>query len=654
MDDERFRLIVETTVDYAIFNVGLDGTIETWNPGAERIFGFTGEEIIGRHGSILFVPEDVFRGEPEREARFAAETGRAQDTRWHVRKDGSRFWANGVMLGLRDKNNTLRGLAKIVRDDSGLKQSEELLQYQLNLADAIANNAAEALFLIDSEGRTTFANPSARQMFGWTHEELVGQSLHEKLHCRRPDGSPNTGDECPHMQVLVTGETLRGQDNFFIHKDGRVLPVTCSIAPIRGESSVDGAVLVVRDVSEQRQAEEAIREKDEAFRQAQKLESIGVLAGGIAHDFNNLLHVVLGNADIALSSLATKSPAREPIEEVVRATLRAADLTRQLLAYSGKGAFIVRNLDLSTEVREMATLLRTGISKQATLAWELSPTLPAVSADPTQIRQIVMNLITNASDALGDTGGTITLRTGVTRLEDLEDQHFGVRLEGEGPMDAGDPLVYLEIGDTGSGMTPDTLSRIFDPFFSTKFTGRGLGLAAVMGIVRSHHGLIRVRTAPGEGTAFRVLFPAVSGAARKIGKPTADRSDWQGSGTILVVEDEQGVREVAERILQEIGFQTIGAEDGRRALEIMEEIGDSVTAVLLDLSMPRMGGAETFRRLRAIRPELPILMMSGYTEQVVAPQFSGSGPGVTGFLQKPFLAEDLIAVLRRFAESATE
>jgi CheY-like chemotaxis protein len=277
-----------------------------------------------------------------------------------------------------------------------------------------------------------------------------------------------------------------------------------------------------------------------------------------------------------------------------------------------------------------------------------------VSADPTQIRQIVMNLITNASDALGETGGIITLRTGVTRLEDLDGQHFGVPLEGEGPPDPSTgPFVYLEIGDTGGGMSPDTLSRIFDPFFSTKFTGRGLGLAAVMGIVRSHHGLIRVRTAPGEGTAFRVLLPAVSGVARKAGKATAERSDWRGCGTILVVEDEEGVREVAERILQDIGFQTIGAEDGRRALEIMEEVGDSVTAVLLDLSMPRMGGAETFRRLRALRPGLPILMMSGYTEQVVAPQFSGSGPGITGFLQKPFLAEDLIAVLRRFAESAS-
>ena len=417
------------------------------------------------------------------------------------------------------------------------------------------------------------------------------------------------------------------------------------------------------DLSEAHRLADELAEKEQSARRAaefseaqsrhvQKLESIGVLAGGIAHDFNNLLHVVLGNADIALSNLAPGSPARGPVEEVVRATLRAADLTRQLLAYSGKGAFVVRQLDLSTEVREMATLLRTSISKQATLVWELSSTLPAVSADPTQIRQIVMNLITNASDSLGDTGGTITLRTGVAQPEELRDPRFGVPLEGESSVPPGTgPLVFLEIGDTGAGMTPDTLSRIFDPFFSTKFTGRGLGLAAVMGIVRSHKGLIRVRTAPGEGTAFRVLFPAVAGPAIKIGRPTAERSDWRGSGTILIVEDEEGVREVAERILQEIGFLTISAEDGRRALEIMEEVGDSVTAILLDLSMPRMGGAETLRRVRARWPLLPILMMSGYTEQVVAPQFSGSGPGLTGFLQKPFLAEDLIAVLRRFAES---
>jgi PAS domain S-box-containing protein len=416
-------------------------------------------------------------------------------------------------------------------------------------------------------------------------------------------------------------------------------------------------------VQAHRLSEELIHKEEEARRAAeaseaqsrhvQKLESIGVLAGGIAHDFNNLLHVVLGNADIALSKLTPGCPAREALEEVVRASLRAADLTRQLLAYSGKGVFVIRHLDLSSEVREMATLLRTAISKQATLAWHLEPNLPPVSADPTQIRQIVMNLITNASDALGEAGGTITLRTGIARLPEPEGDRFTVPPRAGEPADPGHgTFIYLEIGDTGGGMTPDTLSRIFDPFFSTKFEGRGLGLAAVMGIVRSHRGLIRIRTEVGKGTRFRVLLPAVSGLSLKSEKPPTERSDWRGTGTILVVEDEEGVREVAERMLQEIGFETIGAEDGYRALQIMDQAGDSVTAVLLDLSMPRMGGAETLHRLRERWPELPVLMISGYTEQAVTPQFGDPGPGPTGFLQKPFLAEELIAVLRRFAETS--
>lgn len=403
--------------------------------------------------------------------------------------------------------------------------------------------------------------------------------------------------------------------------------------------------------------EQAARRSAEASeaqsRHVQKLESIGVLAGGIAHDFNNLLHVVLGNADIALSRLPPRSAAREPLEEVVRATIRAADLTRQMLAYSGKGAFVVRHLDLSNEVREMATLLRTAISKQASLVWELTPNLPAVSADATQIRQIVMNLITNASDALPDTGGSITLRTGVVEREQLNDPLLGAPVQNDEPRVEGEePFVYLEVCDTGSGMTPDTLQRMFDPFFSTKFAGRGLGLAAVMGIVRSHQGLIRIRTEPDNGTSFRVLFPAVAGSIRQPVKPATVRSEWQGTGTVLVVEDEEGVREVAERMLREIGFNTVTAVDGREGLEVMERLGDSVTAVLLDLSMPRMGGQETFRHLRKVRPNLPVILMSGYTEEVVAPQFTGSGPGITAFLQKPFLAEDLITVLRRVMEVA--
>jgi two-component system, cell cycle sensor histidine kinase and response regulator CckA len=418
-------------------------------------------------------------------------------------------------------------------------------------------------------------------------------------------------------------------------------------------TDLKAAQLLSEDLLIREQTARHAAEASEAqSRHVQKLESIGVLAGGIAHDFNNLLHVVLGNADIAMSQLPAGAPARGPLEEVVRATLRAADLTRQLLAYSGKGAFVIRHLDLSKEVRDMATLLRMAISRQAVLEWELAKDLPAIRADATQIRQIVMNLITNASDALGDAGGTIRLRTGVLSPEEFDQDRFappphagGAGVSGEGP------YVFLEVTDTGAGMTPDTLARIFDPFFSTKFTGRGLGLAAVMGIVRAHRGLIRIRTEPDQGTSFRVLFPPGIGRAPHMEEPAAGQRDWQGSGTVLVVDDEEGVREVAERVLQDTGFDTISAADGRQAIEIMERIGGRITGVLLDLSMPRMGGQETLMRLRAQYPDLPVIMMSGYTEQVVAEQIGGSDSGNTGFIQKPFLAEDLVALFRRFAEA---
>ena len=276
-----------------------------------------------------------------------------------------------------------------------------------------------------------------------------------------------------------------------------------------------------------------------------------------------------------------------------------------------------------------------------------------MKADATQIRQIVMNLITNASDALQDAGGAITLRTGVLDRSQLHQPGFASLIgDAERTADGSEEMVYLEVHDTGAGMTPDTLRRIFDPFFSTKFSGRGLGLAAVMGIVQSHQGLIRIRTEPERGTSFQVLFPSVRGKVTKQEKPSAARSEWRGEGTILVVEDEEEVREVAERILQDFGFQTIPAVDGRDALDVMESRGSEMTAILMDLSMPRMGGQEALRQLRQSWPDLPVIMMSGYTEEAVASQFSDAGPGVTAFLQKPFFAEDLIGVLRRVLVTA--
>jgi PAS domain S-box-containing protein len=416
--------------------------------------------------------------------------------------------------------------------------------------------------------------------------------------------------------------------------------ITLSVARGGPEDTAIGFRWLVRDISAQRQLTDELRLREEAARReaeaseagarhVQKLESIGVLAGGIAHDFNNLLHVILGNADLARLHVPAESPAREHLDEVVHATQRAGELTQQLLVYSGRGAVEIRHLDLSEEVREMAILLRTAISKQATLVWDLSPDLPAITADPTQVRQVVMNLITNASDALGDAPGGITLRTGLVEDVSADEAH---------------PFVFLEVSDTGCGMDTDTLQRIFDPFFSTKFTGRGRGLAAVMGIVESHHGHVRIRTAPGDGTTFRILFPAVPDSAdREPGRLSVPQ--WRGRGTVLVVEDEEGVREVVGRMLERLGFQVITAEDGIEALQRLDHHGGAMAAVLLDLSMPRMGGPEVLQQIRERRPEAPIILMSGYTEQEVASKLLGP-EGAVAFLQKPFLPEDLTSVLR--------
>jgi two-component system cell cycle sensor histidine kinase/response regulator CckA len=643
MNLELYRLLIESSVDYAIFHLSLDGTIQSWNLGAVRIFGYEGAEIIGRHGSILFTPEDNLAGAPEEEARNASKSGRAEDSRWHLRRDGSRFWANGVMLGLRDESGTLVGLAKIIRDDTERKRSEEQLQYQQNLADAITTNAAEGMLLIDNEGRVTYINPTAQAMFGWTQEELVGELLHEKLHDELPDGTRHPGDICPYMEVLRTGDTVRSDEDVFVHKDGRIVPVSSSIAAIRSDSVMAGAVMVVRDLTQQKLAEATQRENEQALQQAQRLESIGVLAGGIAHDFNNLLTGIMGNAGLARRAInaGKTEQAAALLRDVLSASERAADLTRQLLAYAGKGRFIILPVDLAKLVREVSTLIRTSISKKITLVIDVPDDCPLVEADRAQLQQLVMNLVINGGEAIGDEPGTLTVRI---RTEHFTERRERPRAEGF-PISTGD-YVRIDVTDTGIGMDEETGGRIFEPFFTTKFLGRGLGLSAALGIVRGHRGAISVRSEPGQGTTFTVLLP-VQREPRRLervsGHVTVDR-DIQGAGTILVADDEEGVRSLVATVLQDAGYTVELARDGAEAIERLRQLGESVRLVLLDLTMPILSGAQTATELRRLQPDIPIIAMSGYGDIEVMQRFSEAG--VSDFLPKPFTPDHLAAKIR--------
>jgi len=505
--------------------------------------------------------------------------------------------------------------------------------------------APDAYLLTDLAGIVREANRSAARLFGVDPQYMSGKAVVSFVAL---EDRPRIRAELGRWQSEPTPKSL---DVRLKPRNGPPFDASITLSVARGgtRDTAIGFRWLIRDITAHRQLTQELRLREEAARReadaseagarhVQKLESIGVLAGGIAHDFNNLLHVVLGNADLARLHVPADSPAGEHLEEVIRATQRAAELTQQLLAYSGRGVVEQRRLDLSCEVREMGTLLRTAMSKQATLHWDLAPDLPPITADATQVRQVVMNLITNASDALGDESGTISLRTGLTHDDD----------EGKTPV----PFVFLEVVDTGCGMDSSTLQRIFDPFFSTKFGGRGLGLAAVMGIVERHQGHVRIRTVPKQGTTFRILFPATTGTA-DAAPVRSGGGEWRGRGTVLVVEDEEGVREVVGRMVERLGFEVIAAGDGVAALAALDRHHGSVAAVLLDLSMPRMGGQEALVHLRERRPELPVILMSGYTEKEVAAKLLDGTTGAVAFLQKPFLPEDLTSVLRHISVSAS-
>jgi PAS domain S-box-containing protein len=393
-----------------------------------------------------------------------------------------------------------------------------------------------------------------------------------------------------------------------------------------------------RDITTEKNAEREREKLRLKMLEAQKLESLGVLAGGIAHDFNNLLTVVLANASFIRGDIGAHD---ERVAHIETAARRAADLCRQMLAYAGKGSFTMERVELGALVKDTTELIRVSISKKAHVILDLAPQLPLVDGDVSQLRQVVMNLVINASESLGDGAGEIRVATRIGQPAPA-----GVTQAFELP--PGD-CVCLEISDTGSGMSAATLARIFDPFFTTKFTGRGLGLAAVLGIVRSHRGALTVDSAPGQGSTFRLFLPpATATKAPPPAEPAAPATC--GSGTILIADDEPIVLETTDALLRHFGFSTVLARDGHEAVAQFRAHRGALTTVLLDLTMPGLDGAEVARVIRAESPKLPVLVMSGFSEQDVFARIRGMGR--IAILRKPFTGDMLRAQLAELAQPA--
>lgn len=423
------------------------------------------------------------------------------------------------------------------------------------------------------------------------------------------------------------------------HKQGHYVPI---LARCYIERDANGKAVRLSgsttDLTERRRAAKEREQFDRKLLETQKFESLGVLAGGIAHDFNNLLTGVLGNASLAMNDLSPSSRAFTYLTEINEAASRAAELCRQMLAYSGRGRFVVSRVSINSIIEQTVPLLTLSIGKSAVLRYELGQSLPVIEADATQVRQVIMNLVINASEALGESGGVITISTGTTRVDEayLRSTHLAPEIE------TGD-YVHLEVADTGVGMAPDIQSRIFEPFYTTKFTGRGLGLAAVLGIMRGHRGTIKVYSEVDRGSSFKLLFP-VAGAEPEVSVSKTLDTSWKGAGTILVVDDEAAVGRTVSRMLELMGFATIEATDGADAIEKFRAQREEITMVMLDLTMPRMDGEQTYAELRRIEPGVRVVLMSGFNQQEATARFAGKS--IASFVQKPFSLETLRSAVR--------
>jgi PAS domain S-box-containing protein len=586
------------------------------NPQFEGCTGLSPEQVVGKLGTEAYgTPEPPYLAE----FSAVAMSGRVSRLEVYFPPLERHFAISIAPLGTGFFATIFLDVTEQKRHEQALQKSEEWLR-------KVFNFAPDPLTVSSPDGRLLRCNDAFCRVAGYPEAELVGHSPTEVGLWLDPKQR-----EVMYAKLAQEGESAELETRLR-RKDGRV--ALMRISARRAQMGEQTLILTGgQDVTDQRNLEQQLLH-------SQKLESLGVLAGGIAHDFNNLLTGILGNADLALAELSPVAPARESLEAIETAARRAAELCRQLLAYSGKGRFLVQPLDVRELVQEMGHLLAVSISKKVVLRYHFAEDLPAIEADATQMRQTIMNLIVNASEAIGDRSGVISVTTG---LAHCDADYFKTCFVADGIL-PGD-FVYVEVADTGHGMDRATMDRIFDPFFTTKFTGRGLGLAAVLGIVRGHKGAIRVYSEVGRGTTFKLLFPAAEAPARQSASNKPSARAWKGRGQILVVDDEETVRTLTRRMLERVGFTVLTAEDGRQAVDLFQRVVDKVDLVILDLTMPHLDGEACFRELRLLKPTVKVVLSSGYNEQDVVNLFAGKG--LAGFIQKPYTSEQLIAGVRQ-------
>ncbi len=647
--EERFRILAENSTDM-ISRHTPEGIFLYVSPSCHTLLGYNPDEMIGTSTYDYVHPEDIHKVSLSHITILETPVIYTVTYRF-LRRNGEYIWFETTSHSIFDeKTGIISEIQTSSRDITARKKTEEELVESKKMLQLVLDTIPARVFWKDRNSifmgcNRLFALDAGRSspdgIIGKSDFELPWKDRAE--HYRSDD-----------LMVMETGKPKLDYEESQTKPDGKSRYLKTSKIPLYDrEGHVVGLLGTYEDITDRKKSEEERRKLEKKMEHTQKLESLGVLAGGIAHDFNNLLVAILGNAELALLDLPSGSPAEFYLSEIQNTSLRAADLCKQMLAYAGKGRISVEPLNMSLLVREMSQMLEVSISRRAIIRYKFQKDIPAIEADATQIRQVIMNLIINASEAIKDKDGVISVSTGSMFCD--SSYMSGSYLYEQLP--EGD-YVYLEISDTGIGMNKETQMKIFDPFFTTKFAGRGLGLAAVLGIVRGHKGFLKLYSEPERGTSFKVFFPALKNASERVFRDVNSFKNWRGKGTVLLVDDDQAVMDITGPMLKKLGFNVLTAMTGQEALNIISSCLSStggehelLACIILDFTMPHMDGEETFRELRKITKNIPVILSSGYSEQEVIERFAGKGP--QAFLPKPYKLETLIEILQKVLPSCS-
>ena len=625
LTNDPFRLLVQSIVDYAIYMLDTKGNVTSWNAGAERIKGFQAEEIVGKHFSNFYTAEDRAAGVPQRVLETARCEGKFAGEGWRVRKDGTRFWASVVIDRINDENGKLIGFAKITRDMTEQREAQQaLLEVERRFRILVQGVTDYAIYMLDAEGRVTNWNAGAERIKGYSPEEIIGEHFSRFYTPEEIEGG------VPQRALETARETGRYEaEGWRVRKDGSRLWASVVIDAIKDEDGkLIGFAKITRDTTEKRETQLRLEESREQLFRSQKMEALGQLTGGLAHDFNNLLTAILGAADLAGRNVADPEKLKRMLDGIRNSAQRGASLTKQLLAFARAQPLEIKQIDLKNFMGDVTTLVRPSLRTDIELFTEISDQLWPVDADAGALELAILNLAFNARDAMKE-GGTLRISAQNVVLKGKPDG-----LKGE--------HVALKVSDTGIGMSPETMERVFEPFFTTKSFGEGtgLGLSQVFGFTKQIGGGVTVESQSGKGSTFTLYLPASRGLT-----PSESKANGvHALGKVLVVEDDTLVAELAAGMLDELGFDPVVAHSAKEALDRLAG-GEKPKLIFTDIVMPGgISGIELAQKVRDRFPELPILLTTGYSEEVA---------GTHGFpvLQKPYeldsLADALGKMLKR-------